>query len=1148
MKFKRLEIRGFKSFADKGVLEFRDGITSIVGPNGCGKSNISDAIRWVMGEQKAKDLRGTSMSDVIFGGTQRRPPAEMAEVKLRLVSETFPHPYNEFQELEVIRRLTTRGGSEYMINGTAARLRDVRSIFLDSGVGTRAMSIIEQGQIHQIVTSRPQERRAVIEEAAGINKFKESKKEALTKLEGVRTNLLRVQDVTEEVRKQYNYLKNQASKALRYKELVAEIYELETQILSKQYHDNSARLQAYLEQAKQTAEQRTTQQQQMDDLQKRLSTEYAHMTRLEAKQTWHLKQQEELTREHLLLTQKQESITHSLTQFDTYAGQESVELTELDRMREALEGEVERFRAKATENQSRQQTLREEMEKQEKALLMKRKKLEGLREELELARKDSFTAKTEITNNRNRVIDLESALKQTVSDIEKCQKEENEVRQEVATATDEHHQATLALTEIETEIAALREQIQAAEAAKNAAAEQLDSLRRQQGEAKGTLYERLSQSETLKKMIAKAQTAPPDEHQGDVLSTLKIRPGYETPFFTLLGAAAYGYIVADSFQGEGAQIATGATTQPVTIDGAQHISTLVDEQPPFAFPPNLYYADAAASLARQHPTAIFANQQGVLYHANCCFGAGTGAATDIYALQTQLITLASEIADAEQVVQRLDAELINGEAATRTSAMAVAELQHRTQSLAPEGDARRRTVAEYASRLGMLQRHLATIAHDRERIESRAAQANEQIDALKKKIKEFGSREQDLEFELEDIAHSIEYIQPEIEQEMENVNNSRIRLARIEEIIQAETYTLKDKEAKLDDTTTRIAALTTRMADFRQREADAKTEMEQIATRLDVIARTLDENNTILQEVNGELDQMGEEAKSFKARLAAFRDSLAKLEEKANAVHLEIERHKILLDNLTRQAEEKSIELVNLERYALGPELFDEKEATMELGNLRGKLQSLGSVNLDSIDAYQEIENRYTFMIAQQEDLEKSVATIEEGINKIDQSTKKRFMETFHAVNEQFQIVFPRLFRGGTAYLKLTDDDVLEAGLEIIAEPPGTRPKTLNLLSGGQKTLTAAALIFAIFLVKPSPFCFMDEVDAPLDDSNVIRFSEMVKELAHGTQFVIITHNQRTMEAADRLYGVTMEEPGVSKIVSVDLSIIDEHFMKSVAG
>ncbi|ADU66570.1 chromosome segregation protein SMC [Desulfurispirillum indicum S5] len=1142
MKFKRLEISGFKSFSERSVLDFRDGITAIVGPNGCGKSNISDAIRWVMGEQRAKDLRGASMADVIFAGTQRRSPAQMAEVKLKLESDSFPYPYSEFHEVEVIRRLTMNGVSEYRINGAASRLKDVRGLFMDSGVGTRAMSIIEQGKIHQIVTSRPEDRRGVIEEAAGINKFKESKKEALAKLEDVNNNLLRVQDVTQEVEKQYHYLKKQAAKALQHRELTSRIYELEVQVLSKQYFEASNLLTEALEQSRHVQEQLEEQKKHMAELQEQLQREHQHIAQMEAKLTYHTRQRESFLQEKALLEQKQQSIQESMRQFEDFSSREAGELTELSRLQDALQDEVRHFSSRIDSATNRMEQLRATIAEASEALQRKKEKIESYKEELELARQDSFETLTRITNCRNRLIDMENNIKEAQQELENCRRDQQELEQELGTAQHQHsvvhgeYDALVARQEV------ARQRLQEAQERKQELESTMDGLRKELGEVRGRKYEVAYQIESARKILQSLQANPPADFQERMIEALHIPdPAFRVPVLSLLGTLALGYLV-EKFDGTTPQILT--RQQPASpIEGAVPVAQLCQAAPGhhIALPGNLYYAEQASELCRRYPGQIFADASGTVYRDSCCIGSADLSAAQALDVLDNIAHLEEQeqalLKQEDDLTRRLD---LSQEQMQQVFA-AVQEQQAECARLAPLVEAKAAAIQEQKAIISRVEKHLELMNRERQRIEQRQEESRQQIQSLNEELKEHGNRKQDLEEEIEDLTHSIEHLEPQLEDDQAALGEERVRLARAEEVLQSDRNVLEEKHRKLAEVKQRSQDMLQRLEEHRQRESTSKTELQSIEKRLEEIDTQAIENEEIIARTSRELDEMGGEARQFKDRLASYRDSIEKLEEKEKNLYLVIEKNKLTMENVTRQADEKNIELASLKNPSGSALLMDEQEVLDQLKMLRASLSALGSVNMEAIDTYEEVRERYEFLSQQQEDLQKSVDSIRAGIDKIDQTTKTRFMETFNQVNEKFQLVFPRLFQGGTAYLKLTDSDPLEAGLEIIAEPPGARPKTLNLLSGGQKTLTAAALIFAIFLVKPSPFCFMDEVDAPLDDSNVVRFSSMIKELAQDTQFIIITHNQRTMESADRLYGITMQEPGVSKIVGVDLAHVEQH-------
>jgi chromosome segregation protein len=1174
MKIKRLEISGFKSFADKVVLDFQQGVTGIVGPNGCGKSNLVDAIRWCMGEQSVKNLRGKAMEDIIFAGSESRKPLGIAEVSLVFSTEDgrAPAKYLEFSEIQLTRRLFRDGESEYLINKTPCRLMDITELFMDTGVGTRAYSIIEQGKIGMILHSRPEERRVLIEEAAGVTKFKARKQLALKKIEATRQNLSRLNDLIGEIRRQLNALQRQAKKAEKFRECREELRGIELQFIVR----NFAALQ----------QERSTTEQELTALNERIRAVFAAASGSEAQAE---QRRIELVESEKKLGDAQESLYSirneasacenglvfrrkehdSLGERISRLGIELESLVlSMGQAEDELATLVKQQQGSSVDSSSAEQRLQE----MQSGLDEQEQVFEKISLELEGKRRDLFTSLGEAAQHRTRG---EGAHKRLVALMERMERQGREQQQmadrlgETRKKADElkagfaQEQKLKAVAEETVRTLAAREQdirqrlpeidkaCQAGREELNRAASRLHSLRELEAQFAGygqgvrSLLKDSPLKERFGGLVADSMDVP-EEYEAAIEAALADRLQGVICSASADAVEALEYLRSKSAgrahlamplkeMGANGQI-KGAIPLYSLITVADKSKGLIQR----ALSTIYLAADLkqAISLAADYPELGFVTRDGDMVSLG---GLITGGSTEV--VSQGIIHKKREIKLLVDKVAQLEKEVADVEAQRERLRQ---ESHHVAQELLVERSGLHQLELSQTS----LQKDLQQAESEAGRIEERLkvfvmeqANLSEEHGALDEELRsanEMQTRSEQAAKQLETETAALKCSQDE---QREGLVKAREALT----ILRVEAATLKEQREALQRT---IQATRNRIAELKARIESGRTEQQAGTEQIGKLEAEIRSEEAALKQHNQQqvaadagLAKLREQYEQVGQRLAEAELLAKKGREESEAVRQQQSDQTLKFTSLAMQLEH--LEQTVQDRYRIslataqeqfGNQQLDESAAKRRQQELESQLEELGEVNLMAIDEYAGMETRYNFLSAQKADLEESLQDLQQAIQRINRTTRQRFLETFNQVNGKFQEVFPRLFCGGRAELKLTDEqDLLETGIEIIVQPPGKKLANVMMMSGGEKALTAVALIFSIFLVKPTPFCLLDEVDAPLDDANIGRFNEMVREMSAISQFLLITHNKTTMGVADTLYGVTMEEPGASRIVSVRL-------------
>lgn len=1178
MYFKSIEIAGFKSFVDETKIAFDPGVTAIVGPNGCGKSNISDAIRWVLGEQRPKLLRGAKMDDFLFNGSSGRKPTGMAEVSITVsdVGGMAKSPeLSQFDEITVTRRLHRDGESEYLINKAPCRLKDLVDLFLDTGISTRAFSIIEQDQVQRIVTSKPEERRFIIEEAAGIMKYKHRRQDALNKLENSRTNLERVSDIIGELERQRNSLKRQASKAERYKSVKSEMAGLVLAVSADDYRslkesvallkDESARLEGFRVSIE--AEMATRNNNRLL-VQTAINEAGDEMSRLK----------DEEARLGQSVERDQGRLNLCLAQVKDLSGAAerlAAETEIVKRTVEEMRGQAE-SKTKATEEiASVVERKSAELAEKKAELSAAQTAIDALSSEMAVSERELAVTAGMAASSGASLAGHKTRMEMIVNSLERLDAETREAKTalDAAMALKDEKMASLARTEagfgaIQSKLADLgnkRVELSGLKAGKE----------KEIGELKTALTQAQARLDSLRELDAAREG-----YQDGARALLKLKDGNNETAQKLKGALVER-LKADSRVEKALEAALGERLQALLIDDPQDAVSAI----------NLLKHDKLgrgtfATLGNRHgsETVLHPSWDGLVRMdddirplvrrllGGTAFVENIEDAVRLHAeTGVACVTAEGDSIDSNGVISGgspgaaggiLERKRVMEELSTQAGSLS-ARLETENTALVGIISKEERVLAEQAEASKALKDEELRIVHDRKDIESVDAELNRQSSRLgtyKAESEAIGLERESIESEIAGLSEQLENLNKqkgELEAEIQSSRQTQeasreslktagesaaeagLELERLKGDLKAAVADRERMELRITESVARLDAIGKELEDGARRRGELESEASSLK---DFIHSALEKQNETaglvrdvsagIEERRTELARMEDEIRNSASILDGARESL-------NTTKIKHSETVVRMESLLERATENGLSADDLEAYDLSGANID--ECKERLVAAREQISKLGDVNMESIEDFRQAEERLVFLTAQRDDLLRSIDDINKVIEKINRTTKDLFDETFVKVRENFREIFSKLFNGGEADMLLVDEaNSLDSGIEIVARPPGKRRQSLTLMSAGEKSMTAVAVLFSVFRVKPSPFCLLDEVDAPLDDANIGRFKEMLNEFTAETQFLVITHNQKTMAFADRLYGITMQEPGVSSVLSVDLVDTDD--------
>ena len=1144
MRLSSLKLSGFKSFADSTTLQFKDNRTAVVGPNGCGKSNVIDAIRWVMGESSARQLRGGSMQDVIFTGTAKRKPVGMASVELRFENTygKLGGAYNAYTELAVRRQVNRDGKSEYFLNGTKCRRRDITDIFLGTGLGPRSYAIIEQGMINRLVDAKPEEMRIFLEEAAGVSRYQARRRETLQHLEHTTQNLDRLEDIASELKSQLKTLKRQSETAVQYKTLETEIRTLKIEILSFQC-DRSSRLQEqYTVEMNELGEHFKLVRSDMSTLEHDLTSTNELFQRLIQQSTplqneWQ-QAEKKLSELKMTLEQKQslfQQNSEALGNFEQQKAQtkEKIQLMELqlETLHGQLEQQTEHLQHAESETQQRSQSFTDlkaqqlqaqqqyeqvkvQVEKQQQQKAQMQAQIEQLAKNVARIEQQKDTLKTQAVQVQNQF--QTEDVQQLEQDKLVIQAAIVELEQKINQAKQQFEQLQESISQQKTQISALKSDVQVlqseqknltqlmAKSAVNCKADTVQLMQvltlNAQGKAHAPLVEKflakwlsahiVDQDADFAESVARQLKATSSQDKIQLNGLACLADWIESPQYSLWNQVA---VIENLAQALAVQAQLKAGQSILTLDG-YHVGQ--------DWVIGLFFDESSQAA------------QGALSHR-----------IRLEEIETQLAQLQPQLIEAETVLPNLNQQLLN--------------LQKQIQT---EQD----TLKHQQKQLQQFDLQIAKQQSASQAFELQKVQLNSQLQQLDEQLEEDAMQKDDLEIDMHSVILKLEQNLPEFK-------TLQFKLDELNEQVEEQQQQLQLKQQD-SETTRRLAEQNKQQIELLDKDLSfSKTQYQQIIAQMEQAKKFVDPIQLELPSLESQYAEQAQQTEKLQKTWSEWQVELNNIQSKQQQLtemrHLhqqndeqlrtKLEERRLAWQSAKSDLQHYSDQLKEMNAEVKQGVLIDLPVHQEKFEKAQRQFEKLGAVNLAASAEYEEVSKRFEDLTHQMQDLENTVGQLKDAMKTIDQETKKLFMGTFDQVNAELKVLFPKVFNGGEASLSLEDD--WQSGVKLMARPPGKKNSSLALLSGGEKALTALALVFAIFRLNPAPFCVLDEVDAPLDDANVGRFCNLVKELSDQVQFIYITHNKVAMTMATDLLGVTMPEPGTSKLVTVNLEEAREY-------
>lgn len=1180
MFLKRLEVIGFKSFADRIGIDFVPGVTAVVGPNGSGKSNVTDAIRWVLGEQSAKSLRGAKMEDVIFAGSESRKPLNFAEVTLILDNSDNRLPL-DYNEISVTRRVFRSGDSEYLLNKHTCRLKDIADLFMDSGLGKEAFSIISQGRVDEILNSRPEDRRSIFEEAAGVLKYKQRKKKAEHKLFETDDNLHRVLDILHELDDRMEPLQIQASAATDYLRMSEELKDIELDVIAfdvKRIEDRLVELTAQV------------------DVHTKNEQQLEHQIDLTESNLKQIRQ--ELSNQDTIIDNAQEQLIEASSELERWDGRKQLlaekrqntdhQIEKLQLTLQELEGEKNELREQLNDKKEVTETKQQELKKVRAELKQFEHILKQSSAEIEIEMEEWKTTYIERLNEeatvKNELKHLDQQIIQQKEHTEKMQGENSQISEEIMEVEMKKAKSAETLAEIQSQLDMKLKQFRDEQ---DHYSKDKDTL-----ETKQTMLYQAYQHQQQLRARKESLEALEADFSGFFQGVKEILVAREKGQLEGISGAVAELIQVKPEYAKALETALGASMQHIVTETEQHaqkaIAYLKDKKMGRAtFLPKMVMKSRkiqrdALRIVLDHPSYIKTADELVAFEES--------SRSIVENLLGNVIVVkdlrgASQIAKACQFRYRivtLDGDIVNaggsltgGYTKQQSSVFSrKAELEELTLKLSQMNESIRQAEEQIAQLKGKVEnrsKNLEIMKVDGEDIRSKELEMGANLRELETTYKRLKERELITHSEKSHVSGRQEELAVKKEQADKRLQELKIELIQINETIDHLTSMRSKSQNERDQLTEKSAELRSKMAVLTEQVAVAENVVSELTSKLERISSKIDQvTKEMTWYVSGD-GQLGPSKEEIGEKLIFWQEKKRSLlfivnegKEKRIAIHQKVSHlelqlkkqqhlHKQELDAL--RAAEVIVNRLDVEQSTLHTHLYDQYQLAIEdidypnmetfneessrkkVKLLKQSIEELGPVNIVSIEEFERVSERHAFLTEQRQDLLDAKGTLHEAIKEMDEEMTVRFSETFFAIRTQFGRVFRELFGGGQADLVLTNpEELLETGIDIVAQPPGKKLQNLSLLSGGERALTAIALLFAILNIRPVPFCILDEVEAALDESNVVRYSQYLKKFSHETQFIVITHRKGTMEGADVLYGITMQESGISKLVSVKLA------------
>jgi len=1168
MKLEKIKLSGFKSFVDSTVIPISGNLTAIVGPNGCGKSNIIDAVRWVMGESSAKHLRGGSMADVIFNGSSGRKPVSTASVELVFnnTDSKLGGEYSQYDTIAIKRQVSRDGTSVFMLNGARCRRKDITDIFLGTGLGSRSYAIIEQGTISRMVEAKPDELRVHIEEAAGVSKYKERRSETETRMKHTRENLERLDDLRDEVEKQIKHLQKQAEKAEKYTELKKQERQYRLELLAMRwntYHQAAKQLDAKL--------------QEVAHEHNRLFVELRDIDNsIEAKRADHKAQQQQTNSsqgDYYQIVAEVSGLEQTIKHSESSREQTTIEINRLrqqaDQSLAELEADVQQLEEIKAALFEAEEALIVAEERQEDVLYSQQEvqqQKSAWQEQWETYRTTSSSYKEQAEVQRVKTVQLENQNRQLQVRLDKLHGERSEL--ESSDLQSEIESLDTGIEIIETQRAEFHQQLEDLH-------QQIREQRQQIKQYHDGLHTHRSEMQSVKgkiislELLQQHAMGKDNKHLSAWLESvdlvenrrlaefLDVQAGWDTAVETVLGSYLEAICIESAEQIiPGLQRLTdeslmlvetqsvGATSVAEPVEWATEVAptNLLDKvKAPWDLSNLLsgVYCVDDAETARTL-SAQLKPHESVITPDGTWFGSGwikiiraKDSKTGVLQREKELRLLKQRQEELHIQIEAFEDQLETAETGLKDAEVTRESIQQQDNSLGSELSVKSAEFSAHSARLEHQQRRLEQVCNDIDELSRETADNAETIAEYQLLLEQ---AEQSME-QQEQNKHSLEALNQELQSEQQRVdqsaNEARQQVysikAQIESLRSSETLTGKQLERlrlQHQQSVERIAELELNLHQTLTPMDEEKKQLEQMVVDKEQLEARLKKQRQLQEDLEAEITRLSEEH-------IRVQRALEKQKEALDTIRFELQESKVRQQTVNEQLKEIDADVEQVLQSL--PEQAEENSWKRTVDDLLAQIERLGTINLTAIEEYKAQSERMNFLNEQHADLIEALQTLDQAISKIDKESRLRFKETFDKINTGLQEKFPKLFGGGHAYLELTEQDELESGVNIIARPPGKKNSSIHLLSGGEKALTAVALVFSIFELNPAPFCLLDEVDAPLDDANVGRFSKMVEEMSASVQFLYISHNKVTMEIAKQLAGVTMKEPGVSRMVAVDI-------------
>ena len=1178
---KSIDAFGFKSFAEHTNVEFDEGVTAIVGPNGSGKSNITDAIKCVLGEQSAKSLRGAKMEDIIFSGAEHRKAQNYAEVRLRLDNHSGKLQVDQ-DEITVTRRLYRSGESEYYLNNDRARLKDIIDLFLDSGLGKEAFSIISQGRVDEILNAKPIDRRQILEESAGVLKYKKRKAASVQKLDQTEDNLNRVEDILYDLEGRVEPLREEAAIAKEYKHLTKEMEQSDVIVTVhdiESYNQNINELDTTLNQLKSKQEAKEAEKSQhartieknkgeryrLDEVIESLNQRLVDATEAVEKYNGQLNVLEERQKNqsatNARFEEEQANLADQIAQLEEEKTQAQDQLQTLVTKQKDLTTEINKYESQLYVTDEQHDEKLEEIKDQYYTLISEQSDVNNDIRFLEHTIQENETKQSRLDS---RLLDVYEQLKTIQADITQTQQNFDEAQGKLKKVERDLSQCEQQLTQTKAQQKEYEDKLHQAYRYNEKLKSRIDSLATQQ--------EEYSFFFNGVKHILKAKNDKLTGIHGAVADVIQVPSQLTKAIETALGASLQHVIVNSEKDGRAAiqylkQQGLGrATFLPLNVIQPRHLATDIYRTAQQATGFMSVAAEAintdqqyekviqnllgntiivddlknANALARdiKYRTRIVTLEGDIVNPGGSMTGGGDRKSKSILAQKDELTTLRQQLSDYQQQTTTFEQQY----KALKTQSDELSE-QYFTYS--KDYNEVKKVAYEYELELDKLRKSEAHIKNEHEEFEfekndgyqSETSKAT--LQNKKKRLAEITEALAQLENDIEVYTKLSKEGKESVTQMQQQLHQKQSDMAVVKERLKGQRQTVERIDKQLQSATEQQSKVEEQIAFFNSEDMTGQKAFDNVRKNIEQSKAEKEQFTEQLNDVKAQRVTINEEIEANDIKLEEANRDILSIENRYQDIKAEQSRLDVLInhaiDHLSEQYQ------LTFERAR---DLYDNEE---EIETLRKKvkltkmsIEELGNVNLNAIEQFEEINERYTFLNEQRTDLREAKTTLEQIITEMDQEVKDRFKETFHAVQGHFEEVFKTLFGGGQAELRLTDDDYLAAGVDIIVQPPGKKLQHLSLLSGGERALSAIALLFAILKVRSAPFVILDEVEAALDEANVIRYANYLKNLSDQTQFIVITHRKGTMEYSDRLYGVTMQESGVSKLVSVNLNTIDD--------